>query len=150
MSTKCKRKLVSLTSATTNTMMFSIYKNNHNKVCGGPCGRRISLRVHANPAGQHQLSPWFQHHQLHSVTTAGDFFFSCDSTHWIHWLLGDYFLNSLICKSTMTTILSTWLVSTHFSDNSSNTFSKEPPLAIAHMAPNWLGAIKHMEFICIL
>lgn len=36
MNTTRKWKLVSLTSTTATTTMFSIYKNDHNKVCGGP------------------------------------------------------------------------------------------------------------------
>ena len=36
MNTTRKWKLVSLTSTTATTTIFSIYKNDHNKVCGGP------------------------------------------------------------------------------------------------------------------
>ena len=142
MSTTCKWKLVSLTSATTNTTMVSIYKNDHNKVCGGSCGRRIRLRVYKNPAQHHHVSTWFQSHQ-YPVKTVGDLLFLL----WLYLLTllapRGLFLNSLTCQSTVRTIFSTWVLPTHSSESSSNiTFSDKPSLAINPHIPRWIRGYK--------
>lgn len=145
MSTTCRWTLVSLTSATTNTMMFSIYKKDHNKVCWGFPGRRIRQRGYKNPAGQHHVSPWFCSDRLHRVTSVGDFFFSYDPIHWLCWLLWDYFLKFINLQKHNESNLFHFISSHSFFNSSLNiTFSEEPSLTINPHIAKLIGAIKHM------
>ena len=73
MSTTRKWKLVSLTSTTATTMMFSIYKNDHNKVCGGPVKELI------------QGSTWLTHLIPETVAAQCD---NCEGLFFLLWFHG--------------------------------------------------------------